>query len=311
MNYNPDKHHRRSIRLKGYDYTQEGAYYFTICCHQKRYLLGEIKDGVMHLNLVGATVKAVWESLPLHFPLIELDEFVIMPNHIHGIIIITNHPNNPNPTNNPNNNNNPNNKCRGEAFVPGCNETQPKSSFTNASPFPGYNETSPIPGYNDTSPIPGYNDTSPIPGYNDTQPKSSFTNASPIPECNDTQPKSSFTNASPIPGCNETSPKSSFTNASPIPGCNETSSIPGYNDTAIPRGTQSGSIGAILQNFKSVSTRRVNRITRNSGTLWQRNYHEEIIRNEKAYENIRRYIVENPLSWDEDEENIFKFKPEY
>ncbi|MFB8790567.1 MAG: transposase [Potamolinea sp.] len=105
-----------------------------------------------------------------------------------------------------------------------------------------------------------------------------------------------------VPGCNDTSPKSSFTNASPFPG---------YNETATPRGTQSGSIGAILQNFKSVSTRRVNRITRNSGTLWQRNYHEEIIRNEKAHENIRRYIVENPLNWDEDEENIFKFKPEY
>ncbi len=59
MNYNPEKHHRRSIRLKGYDYTREGAYYFTICCHQRRCFLGEIKDGVMHLNLVGATVKAV------------------------------------------------------------------------------------------------------------------------------------------------------------------------------------------------------------------------------------------------------------
>ncbi len=215
MNYNPDKHHRRSIRLKGYDYTGEGAYFFTICCHQRRCLLGEIKNGVMHLNLVGATVKFVWESLPTHFPLIELDAFVIMPNHIHGIIVITDHPNN--------NNNNLN--CRGEAFVPGCNDTSPKSSFTNASPFPG---------------------------------------------------------------CNNTSP-----NLADQP----------------PRGTQSGSIGAILQNFKSVSTRRVNRITQNSGTLWQRNYHEEIIRNEKAYENIRRYIVENPLSWDEDEENPLNFKP--
>ena len=69
MNYNPEKHHRRSIRLQGYDYTREGAYYFTICCHQRRCLLGEIKDGVMHLNLVGATVKVVWDNLPHHFPL--------------------------------------------------------------------------------------------------------------------------------------------------------------------------------------------------------------------------------------------------
>jgi hypothetical protein len=117
---------------------------------------------------------------------------------------------------------------------------------------------------------------------------------------NDTSPESSSTNASPFPAYNDTPPESSSTNAS---------SFPAYNDTPPPRGTQSGSIGAILQNFKSVATRRVNRITRNSGTLWQRNYHEEIIRNEKAYENIRRYILENPLSWDEDEENPLKFKP--
>jgi REP element-mobilizing transposase RayT len=136
MNYNPEKHHRRSIRLRGYVYTQEGAYYFTICCHQRRCLLGEIKDGVMHLNLVGATVKAVWDSLPRHFPLIELDAFVIMPNHVHGIIIITDSTGNYNP--NRKNNRNPN--CRGEAFVPGYKNTSPESSSTNASPFPGCND---------------------------------------------------------------------------------------------------------------------------------------------------------------------------
>jgi REP element-mobilizing transposase RayT len=223
MNYNPEKQHRHSIRLRGYDYTREGAYYFTICCHQRRCLLGEIKDGIMHLNLVGATVKAVWESLPRHFPLIELDAFVVMPNHVHGIIFITDNSGNCNP----NHNNNRTLDCRGEAFVLGCNNTSPEFLYTNASPFPG---------------------------------------------------------------CNNTSPNLA---------------------DQLPRGTQSDSIGAILQNFKSVATRRVNRITRNSGTLWQRNYHEEIIRNEKAYENIRRYIVENPLSWDEDEENPLKFKPKY
>src|SRR4028118_229923 len=128
MNYNPEKHHRRSIRLKGYNYTGEGAYYFTICCHQRRCLLGEIKDGVMHLNLVGATVKAVWESFPRHFPLIELDAFVVMPNHVYGIIVITDNPGNCNP----NRNNNRTLDCRGEAFVLGCNDTLPESLSTNA-----------------------------------------------------------------------------------------------------------------------------------------------------------------------------------
>ena len=141
MNSNPEKHHRRSIRLKGYDYTREGAYYFTICCHQRRCLLGEIKDGAMHLNLVGATVKAVWDSLPRHFPLIELDAFVVMPNHIHGIIVITDTLDNCNPNPNSNPNPNLNSDCRGEAFVPECNNTSPEFLSTNASPFPGCNST--------------------------------------------------------------------------------------------------------------------------------------------------------------------------
>ena len=120
MNYNPEKHHRRSIRLTGYDYTQEGAYYFSICCHQRRCLLGAIEDGVMLLNLVGATVKAVWDSLLRHFPLIELDAFVVMPNHVHGIIHITDSAGNSNP--NRNNNGNPN--CRGVSEAVARNERQ-------------------------------------------------------------------------------------------------------------------------------------------------------------------------------------------
>jgi len=120
MNYNPEKHHRYSIRPQGYDYTREGGYYFTICCHQRRCLRGEIKDGVMHLNLVGATVKVVWENLPHHFPLIELDAFVVMPNHVHGIIVITNSAGNCNP----NRNSNLNLNCRGVSEAVARNERQ-------------------------------------------------------------------------------------------------------------------------------------------------------------------------------------------
>jgi hypothetical protein len=98
----------------------------------------------MHLNLVGATVKAVWDSLPRHFPLIEFDAFVIMPNHVHEIIVITDNPGNCNPNLNNNPTPNLNSGCRGEAFVPGCNNTPPESLSTNASPFPGCNNTSPL-----------------------------------------------------------------------------------------------------------------------------------------------------------------------
>ena len=70
MNYDPEKHHRRSIRLKVYDYRQAGFYYVTICCYQRQCLFGEIVNGVMQPNLIGQTVVAVWNRLPQHFPFI-------------------------------------------------------------------------------------------------------------------------------------------------------------------------------------------------------------------------------------------------
>jgi REP element-mobilizing transposase RayT len=91
MRYDPKKHHRRSIRLKGYDYSQAGAYFVTICTQDRACLFGEVVDGEMRLNDVGRMVVAEWERLPERFPDVALDAFVVMPNHIHGIIVIT-HP---------------------------------------------------------------------------------------------------------------------------------------------------------------------------------------------------------------------------
>jgi len=82
-NYN-----RKSIRLKGYDYSQTGAYFVTICSKNNEFLFGKIIDEEMRLNDVGRIVQNCWNDLPLRFDSIELDEFVIMPNHIHGIIAI-------------------------------------------------------------------------------------------------------------------------------------------------------------------------------------------------------------------------------
>jgi len=89
MRFDPDKHHRRSIRLKGYDYSQAGAYFVTICTKARGCLFGEIIDGEMVLNPFGEVVQACWDDLPRHYPHVELDAFVIMPNHAHGIIMIS------------------------------------------------------------------------------------------------------------------------------------------------------------------------------------------------------------------------------
>src|SRR4030042_663745 len=86
--YNSDIHHRRSIRLKDYDYSQAGAYYVTICIQGKVCLLGDIAGGVMALNDAGKMIEKWWCKLPERFKFIELDEYVVMPNHFHGIINI-------------------------------------------------------------------------------------------------------------------------------------------------------------------------------------------------------------------------------
>lgn len=86
--YNPDIHHRQSIRLRGYDYSQAGAYFVTICTHARECLFGEIVDGEMRMNMFGEMVQNAWADLPNHYPNLVLDRFVVMPNHIHGVIVL-------------------------------------------------------------------------------------------------------------------------------------------------------------------------------------------------------------------------------
>jgi REP element-mobilizing transposase RayT len=104
MKYNPDIHHRRSIRLKEYDYSLEGAYFITICTQNKENLFGVVvgagskpalmdsammNPALMVLNDVGKIIEYTWNDLPNHNHGIELDEFIIMPNHVHGIVVLT------------------------------------------------------------------------------------------------------------------------------------------------------------------------------------------------------------------------------
>lgn len=88
MKYHPDVHHRRSIRLKNYDYSQSGAYFITLCIQNRECLLGEIIDRKVQLSPAGENVFLQWINLSQRFSGLELDEFVVMPNHFHGIISI-------------------------------------------------------------------------------------------------------------------------------------------------------------------------------------------------------------------------------
>jgi REP element-mobilizing transposase RayT len=92
MLYYPQKHHRRSIRLKGYDYTQPGAYYVSLCTEARQCLFGDVVKGEMRLNSLGHIAFTCWQAIPDHFPHIELDVFVVMPNHLHAILVISDIP---------------------------------------------------------------------------------------------------------------------------------------------------------------------------------------------------------------------------
>lgn len=214
MGYNPDIHHRRSLRLADYDYRDAGAYFVTICAYQRACLFGEVADGTMRLNDAGRMVQELWESLPSMFPSMRTEHHVVMPNHFHGIISIIN--------------------GRGEPCVrPPC-----------ISPH---------------HTIHGNRD------HGDER----------------------------VPGDNE-----------------DFGDQKNQGEHKVrPYGTDENSLGRVIQAFKSLTTHAYIEGVNNRGwpsfpgRLWQRNYYEYIIRNEKDLANIRQYITENPLKWDLDENN--------
>jgi putative transposase len=87
MSYDRESHHRRSIRLKGYDYAAGGCYFITICTQNRECLYGEIVGGEMRLNEAGRMIQTIFQEMPEHYPGIDIDEFVVMPDHFHGIVV--------------------------------------------------------------------------------------------------------------------------------------------------------------------------------------------------------------------------------
>ncbi len=171
MAYDPKKHHRRSIRLNGYDYAQPGAYFVTTVTHQRECLFGDVVDGEMMLNVCGEIAKLVWDELPNHYPYVILDEFCVMPNHVHMIIVLS--------------------------------ETSSSRGGFQTHPYPKRH--------------------------------------------------------------------------------------------ALPE---------IVRGFKTFSARRINESQNSRGVpVWQRNYYERIVRDDREMNAIRQYIQNNPLNWEQDKEN--------
>jgi putative transposase len=280
MPYNSNHHDRRSIRLKGYDYTSPGAYFLTLCTHQRQCLFGHIVDGVMHLNDWGQIVERDWLAIPNHYPHVALDEFVVMPNHIHGIVIIGDNDRDGNGRNGDGRNGDgrdgddrDGDGRRGEAFAPESIEECQKSLPQMLRPQGPIGQ--------DQKSLPQMVHPQGSPGFS-----GDFMNL----------------DANPFLGTGEAfAPESDGKDQRLLPQMLRPYRSP-ESSSPRPNGTQPGSIGAIVQTFKSQTTRKINRITQAQGrTLWQRNYYEHIVRNEEALQKMRTYIQMNPRSWASDQ----------
>lgn len=182
--FDPQKHHRRSIRLKGYDYSSKGAYYVTIVTWHRDCIFGEAvqpefpEEAYINLSALGKIADECWRAIPEHFPFVELGAHVIMPNHTHGIIFITD-------------------DRRGAAMLSPYNVNEENPHKINVAP---------------------------------------------------------------------------------------------------------GSLGAIVRSYKSAVSYRIHKELNATG-IWQRNYYEHIIRDEKDLQSKIDYIGANPSLWDEDDIN--------
>jgi putative transposase len=169
-----------TVRLPAYDYASPGAYFITVCTHQRACLLGEVAEGQMQANALGDVVQRVWHDISCHVSHVDVDALVVMPNHLHVILIL-------------------------DAIV--------------GAKHPAVLDASPL-----------------------QRPQRA-------------------------------------------------------------RGTSSGSIPAVVQNAKSVSARKINRLRGTRGVaVWQRGYYEHIIRTPDELDRLRAYVEQNPLRWDLDRE---------
>jgi len=204
-------HHRRSIRLRGFDYTSGGQYFVTICTRNKDCLFGEVINDQIQLNEEGKIVWDCWMDIPRHFPnvIVYNEAFVVMPNHIHGIVEIAE---------------GQDVNCKGKV----C---ESKKMTLDCRGKACINEKI-------------LSDCRGVACYAPTEERMSVI-----------------------------SPKPS-------------------------------SLGVIIRSFKSAVSQRINQLWDTPGqTIWQRNYFEHVIRNEKELEKICTYILNNPSSWPQDEEN--------
>jgi len=310
MPYDPNRHHRRSIRLKGYDYSQAGAYFITICTQDRACLFGKVVNGEMRLNDAGRMVLAEWNMLPERFPHVVLDAFVVMPNHVHGIVVITNPATDDTATTAP--------TIVGTGLVP-----VPDAGTMGAAPDDGTMGAVPDAGTMGAAPDAGTMGAVPDAGTMGAAPDDGTMGAAPDDGTMGAAPDDGTMGAAPDAGATtRVAPTAATivgTGLVPAPDDGATTRVaPTVGDIVAPTvgDIVAPTVGDIVGAFKSRVTVEYIRGVKTSGwppfrgRLWQRNYYEHIIRNERALNAIRQYIIENPRRWQMDRENEARTAPD-
>ena len=292
----PPSHNRKSIRLKGYDYSQAGMYFITICCGDRECRFGKITDGKMELNEYGTIAYNEWIKLSARFTNSILDVFQIMPNHIHGIIVLKNVITTLavaqiNTTNN----------IVGAGLAPAPNNMQPNELIDNNNDYGQMQGITDNDNYNGQPNwlIDNKNDNRQPQGITDNdnykgQPQGITDNK------NDNRQMQGITDNDNDKGQPNGSMENKNDNGQPQ-GLPQRENDVDNNKAWVNR---ANTIGEIVGAYKSLVANECLKIYKSKnktmGKLWQRNYYEHIIRNEKSYQTIADYIIHNPLKWKED-----------
>ena len=270
MTFDPGKHHRRSIRLEDYDYSWAGAYFVTICAQNRSCLFGEICNDEVIPNPAGRLVQSEWDALPKRFSLLDLDAFVLMPNHVHAIVVITE-----------------------ESWT---SPTADQFGCARGVRNPNVGATLVVAQSADdraragTRPAPTLGAQNPNVGATLVVAQSADTGA-PVDDKAGSRPE-------------DRAGSRPEDRAGSRPEDRAGSRPQGRAGTR-PAPTLGDVVGA----FKSLTTHRYVIGVRNHGwprfqrRLWQRNYDEHIIRNAGELKQVRQYIADNPVQWVVDREN--------
>jgi putative transposase len=279
MRFDPDQHHRQSHRLRGRDYSQPGHYFVTICSHDMTCLFGDIIDGQMQPNYLGQIVQAHWLQLPSHFTNLKLEAWQLMPNHLHGILILT--PPEPATVRA--------NKARLDVRAESGTDVAPYSPLHRSQNVPSESESTVAP-YSPLHPRPNV----PSESESSVAPYSPLHRGQNVPS----ESESSVAPYSPL----RPRPNESVDDNTPF--------APLRQPDSGPHGTTPGSIGAIIQSFKRTTTVTIRRITRDPEIrVWQRDYYDHIVGDHADLIRIRKYIVQNPARWTEDRVNPANQRP--